>query len=83
MGSVSAELLARAGVGKLRLVDRDFLELNNLQRQSLYDEADVASGLPKAEAAARKLKGINSQIAVESVVTDVRHQNVAEPLPRL
>src|SRR5262245_41578939 len=70
LGSVIANTLARAGVGKLRLVDRDFLELNNLQRQVLYDEADVAAGLPKAAAAAEKLRKINSEIDIEPVVTD-------------
>lgn len=76
LGSVSSELLARAGVGHLRIVDRDFLELNNLQRQSLYAESDVESGLPKAEAAARRLRGINSEILIEPVVADVGFKNV-------
>ncbi len=76
LGSVSAEMLVRAGVGHLRIVDRDFLELNNLQRQSLYDESDVASGLPKAEAAVRKLHRINSNVTLEPVVTDVQYRNV-------
>ncbi|MEC7429800.1 MAG: ThiF family adenylyltransferase, partial [Planctomycetota bacterium] len=76
LGSVSAEMLVRAGVGRLRIVDRDFLELNNLQRQSLYDESDVASGLPKAEAAVRKLHRINSNVTLEPVVTDVQYRNV-------
>ena len=76
LGSVLASTLARAGVGYLRIVDRDFLELNNLQRQVLYDEADVAEGLPKAIAAARKLEHINSQIEVEPVVADVHADNV-------
>ena len=57
-----ANTLVRAGVGHVRIVDRDFLELNNLQRQVLYDEADVASGLPKAIAARDKLQRINSQV---------------------
>jgi adenylyltransferase/sulfurtransferase len=77
LGSVSANLLARAGVGKLRIVDRDFLELSNLQRQVLYDEADVAAGLPKAIAAAEKLRRINSQIEIEPVVADVDPTNIA------
>ncbi len=76
LGSVLANTLARAGVGKLRLVDRDFLELNNLQRQVLYDESDVAAGLPKAIAAAQKLRGINSQIEIEPLVADVDHTNI-------
>jgi adenylyltransferase/sulfurtransferase len=77
LGSVLANTLARAGVGHLRIVDRDFLELNNLQRQVLYDEDDVAAGLPKAIAAQRKLQAINSQIAIEAVVADVDSANIA------
>ncbi|MEX2172022.1 MAG: ThiF family adenylyltransferase [Pirellulales bacterium] len=77
LGSVIANTLARAGVGTLRIVDRDFLELNNLQRQVLYDEADVAAGLPKAIAAANRLRTINSQIAIEPVVGDVTYTNIA------
>src|SRR6267154_2786736 len=65
LGGVIANTLARAGVGKLRIVDRDFLELNNLQRQVLYDEDDVAAGLPKAIAAEARLRKINSQIEIE------------------
>jgi adenylyltransferase/sulfurtransferase len=76
LGSVIANTLARAGVGKLRIVDRDFLELNNLQRQVLYDEADVAAGLPKAIAAANRLAKINSEIEIESIVADVDHTNI-------
>ena len=77
LGSVIANTLARAGVGHLRLVDRDFLELNNLQRQVLYDEADVASGLPKAIAAKAKLEQINSDVQIEAIVADVNHTNIA------
>jgi adenylyltransferase/sulfurtransferase len=73
LGSVIANLLARAGVGHLRLVDRDFVERTNLQRQVLYDEDDVASGLPKAIAAQRHLARINSTIQIEAVVADVTH----------
>ena len=76
LGSVLANTLARAGVGKLRIVDRDFLELNNLQRQVLYDEEDVAAGLPKAIAAEARLKKINSQIEIEALVADVDHANI-------
>ena len=78
LGSVIANTLARSGVGFLRIVDRDFLEMNNLQRQVLFDEADVAAGLPKAIAAAAKLGLINSQITIEPLVTDVDHTNVME-----
>ncbi len=78
LGSVLANTLVRSGVGFLRIVDRDFLELNNLQRQVLYDEQDVASGLPKAIAAAEKLRRINSQVTVEPIVADVDHTNIVE-----
>ena len=75
-GSALANHMARAGVGRLRLVDRDFVELNNLQRQLLYDEDDVAEMLPKAIAAARKLRRINSDIAIEEIVADVNPTNI-------
>jgi adenylyltransferase/sulfurtransferase len=76
LGTVLANHLARAGVGSLRIVDRDFIETHNLQRQILFDENDVADNLPKAEAAARKLRRINSAIQVEPVVTDIDHTNI-------
>ncbi len=78
LGSVIANTLARAGVGTLRIVDRDFLELNNLQRQVLYDEEDVRSGLPKAIAARNRLQQINSEIEIEAVVADLDHRNVKQ-----
>jgi adenylyltransferase/sulfurtransferase len=78
LGSVVAETIVRAGVGMVRIVDRDFLELNNLQRQVLFDEDDVAAGLPKAIAAANKLRRINAEIEIEPVVADVSHRNIAE-----
>lgn len=78
LGSAIANTLVRSGVGHVRIVDRDFLELSNLQRQVLYDEADVAAGLPKAIAAARKLEAINSQVQVEPIVGDVTHKNIAD-----
>jgi adenylyltransferase/sulfurtransferase len=78
LGTVLANALVRAGVGHIRLVDRDFIETNNLQRQVLFDEHDVAENLPKAEAAARKLNAINSSIHVEPVVTDIDHTNILE-----
>ncbi len=71
LGSVLANSLARAGVGYLRLVDRDFVEGNNLQRQVLYDEHDALDGLPKAIAAERALRRINSLITIDAHVTDV------------
>jgi adenylyltransferase/sulfurtransferase len=76
LGSVEAELMARAGVGRIRIADRDVVEENNLQRQVLFDEKDVRDGLPKAEAAARKLRAINSTITIEPMVTDVTPRNV-------
>src|SRR5262249_31567208 len=76
MGTVLAIALVRAGVGHLRLIDRDFIEPSNLQRQVLFDEHDVAENLPKAEAAARKLGAINSSVHVEPVVTDIDRTNI-------
>src|SRR5262245_23945728 len=78
LGTVLANALVRAGVGHLRLVDRDFIETSNLQRQVLFDERDVADNLPKAEAAARKLAVINSAVKVEPVVVDVDRTNIEE-----
>lgn len=80
LGSVSANLLARAGVGRLRLIDRDFLELNNLQRQVLFDEEDVRENLPKAVAAERKLQKINSEIQIEAAPSDLNPETVDELL---
>ncbi|MGH2516527.1 MAG: ThiF family adenylyltransferase, partial [Ktedonobacterales bacterium] len=79
-GSVLANNLARAGVGYLRIADRDFVEGNNLQRQVLYEESDALAGLPKAVAAARRIAGINSLVAVEPVTTDVTAENIEELL---
>jgi adenylyltransferase/sulfurtransferase len=76
LGSVLADTLVRAGVGRLRIVDRDFVELSNLQRQVLFDESDVETRLPKAIAAAEKLRRINSTVIVEPVVADVDHTNI-------
>ena len=76
-GSILADRIARAGVGHLRLIDRDFVELNNLQRQLVYDEDDVAAVLPKAVAMARHLRRVNSTIAIEDVVADVSATNIA------
>lgn len=76
LGSVLANTLARAGVGKLRIVDRDFVELNNLQRQVLFDERDVAEQIPKAITAAEKLRAANSQIEIEPIVADVVPENI-------
>ncbi len=76
LGASHAEMLARAGVGKLRIVDRDFVEFTNLQRQTLYSESDAAQRLPKAIAAKTRLAEINSEIEVEAVVADVNHSNI-------
>ncbi|MFO0841209.1 MAG: ThiF family adenylyltransferase [Gemmataceae bacterium] len=76
LGTVLANVLVRAGVGHLRLIDRDFIETSNLQRQVLFDEKDVAANLPKAEAAARS--EINSSVRVEPVVTDIDRTNIVE-----
>ena len=78
LGSVVADQLVRGGVGFLRVADRDTVELTNLQRQVLFDEADVAAGTPKAAAAARRLSFINSAVTVEPAVVDVHAGNVAE-----
>lgn len=80
LGTVIANLLARAGVGRLRLVDRDFVELNNLQRQVLFDERDAAERLPKAIAAAAKLRAINSEIEIEPLIADVTPRNAEQLL---
>jgi adenylyltransferase/sulfurtransferase len=76
LGTVAAELLVRAGVGFVRLIDRDLVELTNLQRQTLYDEADVRDATPKAVAAANRLRAINSSITIEPVVADVHSGNL-------
>jgi len=76
LGTVAANMLARAGVGHLKIVDRDFIELTNLQRQVLFDEQDVADAIPKAEAARRKLAGINSQVKVTAIIDDINFRNI-------
>src|SRR5436190_472513 len=76
LGSVIAEQLVRAGVGFLRVVDRDVVELTNLQRQVLFDEADANDGVPKAIAAARRLANVNSTVTVEPIVADVDAERI-------
>jgi len=76
LGSAQAEALARAGVGRLRIVDRDFVEASNLQRQTMFTEHDAEERLPKAVAAANHIREINSDIQVEAEVVDVNHSNV-------
>jgi molybdopterin-synthase adenylyltransferase len=75
-GSALASLLARSGVGTIRIIDRDYVEPSNLQRQSLFDEADAAQSLPKAIAAARKISAFNSQIVIEPRVADLIPANI-------
>jgi len=76
LGCVVAECLARAGVGHLVIVDRDIVELTNLQRQLLFDERDASEGLPKAEAARRRIRSINSEVRVTAIVDDLDHGNI-------
>jgi len=76
LGSVTASNLVRAGVGKVTIVDRDYVELNNLARQTLFDEDDIARNLPKAIAAAQKLARINSTVEITPVVADVNPGNI-------
>ncbi|MCC6705556.1 MAG: ThiF family adenylyltransferase [Thermomicrobiales bacterium] len=80
LGSAIADQLARAGVGSLRLIDRDFVEIHNLQRQSLYTEADVRNRMPKALAAYERLSLVNSTIEIEPVVDDLNSGNIARLL---
>ena len=80
LGTVVADQLVRAGVGFLRMVDRDFVELSNLQRQSLFDETDIERSLPKAAAAETKLRRINSSVQIEAKVDDVNPGNIEDYL---
>src|ERR671938_152407 len=76
LGTAQAEALARAGVGSLRIVDRDFVEASNLQRQTMFTERDARERLPKAVAAARRVLEINSEVECETEVADVSQSNV-------
>jgi molybdopterin/thiamine biosynthesis adenylyltransferase len=80
LGTALANLLVRAGLGKLRIVDRDFVEPSNLQRQTLFEESDAQQVLPKAVAAERRLRAINSGVSVEGVVADVGPKNAKDLL---
>src|SRR5262249_32778395 len=80
LGTMEAEILARAGVGRLRLIDRDTVEWSNLQRQFLFDECDARAGAPTAVAAAKRIQSVNSEIEVEPIVTDLTPANVEELL---
>lgn len=79
-GSAVAALLARSGVGLLRIIDRDYVEASNLQRQTLFEESDAAESLPKAVAAAQRIAAFNSQIVVEPKVADLTPANADELL---
>lgn len=76
LGTVISNNLVRSGVGFIKLIDRDYIEISNLQRQNLFDEDDIINNLPKAVAAANKLKRINSSIIIESILTDVNSKNI-------
>jgi molybdopterin-synthase adenylyltransferase len=76
LGTVIASGLVRAGVGRVRIIDRDFIEYHNLQRQILFDEDDIKENLPKAVAAERHLRKVNSSITIEGIVSDVNHTNI-------
>ena len=76
LGSVIANTLVRTGVGHIKIIDRDFIELDNLPRQVLFDEEDIRKGLPKAIAAYEKLKYINSEIRIEPIVGDLTPENI-------
>ena len=76
LGTTIATSLVRAGVGKVRIIDRDFIEHHNLQRQVLFDEEDMRNGLPKAIAAERHLRRVNSSVEIQGVVADVNYTNI-------
>ncbi|MDP2729261.1 MAG: ThiF family adenylyltransferase [Dehalococcoidales bacterium] len=76
LGTIIATSLVRAGVGRIRIIDRDFIEYHNLQRQVLFDEEDIEAELPKAVAAERHLKKVNSSVEIEGVVADVNYTNI-------
>src|SRR5678815_1918762 len=78
LGSMQSEMLARAGVGRLKIIDRDFVELSNLHRQILFNERDARENQPKVVAAARRLALVNSAVNVEPVVADVNFSNIEE-----
>ncbi|HUO07666.1 MAG TPA: ThiF family adenylyltransferase [Phycisphaerae bacterium] len=78
LGTVLGNLLARAGVGHLTIVDRDFIEITNLQRQILFDHDDIEQNLPKSVAAQKKIARINPEVTVEAVVADVNHTNIEQ-----
>ncbi len=80
MGAAVANLLVRAGIGSLRLIDRDFVEVSNLQRQTLFEESDARENLPKAVAAERRLRAVNSSSRIEGIVADLTPENARDLL---
>jgi len=80
IGAATANLLVRAGIGRLRILDRDFVEPSNLQRQTLFDESDAQDALPKAVAAERKLRATNSEVQIEGIVADLTPRNAPDLL---
>ncbi|MBC8553111.1 MAG: ThiF family adenylyltransferase [Candidatus Brocadiales bacterium] len=76
LGTVSSSYLTRAGIGQIRIIDRDFIEENNLQRQILFDENDISENIPKAIAAQRKLQKISNKVKIEGFVTDANYSNI-------
>lgn len=80
LGTVSANLLVRGGIGRLRMIDRDFVETSNLQRQTLFEESDARESMPKAVAAERRLRAINSDVAIEGIVADLNPENARDLL---
>ncbi|HEV2194718.1 MAG TPA: ThiF family adenylyltransferase [Candidatus Acidoferrum sp.] len=80
IGAAAANLLVRAGVGSVKVIDRDFVEPSNLQRQTLFDESDARNALPKAVAAEQKLRSINSGVEVKGVVADLSPSNAEDLL---
>src|ERR1700683_3999964 len=78
IGAATASLLVRAGVGRVRILDRDFVEPSNLAPQPLFEEEDARAALPKAVAAERKLRSINSSVAIEGLVSDLNPRNAEE-----
>ena len=80
IGAAAANLLVRAGIGAVKIIDRDFVEPSNLQRQTLFDESDARNALPKAVAAEHKLRSINSGVEIKGVVADLSSQNAEELL---
>ena len=76
LGTNIATHLVRSGVGSIRIVDRDFIEYHNLQRQVLFDEEDIKAGIPKAIAAERHLRKVNSSVTIEGIVADANYTNI-------